>query len=131
MRILLIRHGEREHKQGSDSQMSLTPDGRGQVEQLRSDIARLDLHPTLILTSQHAHARETANILASAGEGDSESSVISLKALTSPAKDEPPPRPATSSRSPMRPSQPTRICGTLVRWPLSATNRTLGRWSHA
>ena len=83
MRILLIRHGKRDHTHGV-SQTSLTSDGREQVEQLSSDMARLEIHPTLILTSQHAHARETAEILASAGEGDSQILVMRLMTLTSP-----------------------------------------------
>jgi phosphohistidine phosphatase SixA len=93
MRFVLIRHGERKQTHSDNGQTSLSREGREQVEQLRSDIARLDLHPALILTSQHAHARETAEILASAGRGESEVPVISLKALTSPIEDETPPPP--------------------------------------
>jgi phosphohistidine phosphatase SixA len=93
MRIFLIRHGEREHTNGGDRRRSLTTQGREQVEKRRRDLARLDLHPTLILTSQHVHARETADILASGGGGDSQVPVICLKALTSPTRDETPPPP--------------------------------------
>lgn len=64
MRILLIRHGERDRTNGGDRQTPLTPEGREQVEKLRQDLARLDLHPSLILADQHAHASETADILA-------------------------------------------------------------------
>jgi phosphohistidine phosphatase SixA len=93
MRILLIRHAERKKTHGGDEQASLSCEGREQVEQLCRDLTRLKIHPTLILTSKHAHAHETAQILAAASGGNPEVPVIGLKTLSSPGKGKAPPPP--------------------------------------
>ncbi len=67
MHLLLLRHGPTEPKsewKGDDAERPLSAEGRLQVKDVAVSLARLTVHPDLILTSPYVRARETAQIVA-------------------------------------------------------------------
>ena len=63
MRILLIRHGSREHV-GEDPETSLSVMGQTQIRLVANILNRLQLLPSVYLSSHHKHAEESAFLLA-------------------------------------------------------------------
>lgn len=64
-RLILLRHGEAEpHRSREDHSRHLTERGRSQAERVGRQIANLDLGRLVIISSDAARARETAEIVA-------------------------------------------------------------------
>ncbi|WP_017319175.1 phosphohistidine phosphatase SixA [Mastigocladopsis repens] len=70
MELYLIRHGIAEDKQPDvkkDEERTLTKEGRQKTEKVAQQLKKLGLHFDLIATSSLVRARQTAEILISAG----------------------------------------------------------------
>jgi phosphohistidine phosphatase SixA len=81
MRILLVRHGTRAHKD-EDAVDQLTDAGRGEICDLGRMLVTRGLKHMLYLTSPHKHAQQSAEILKSHTEGD----IKDIEALQSPSR---------------------------------------------
>ena len=66
MKILLVRHGKKAQDLPGveDKQLPLSDLGRTQVQELTSEFLKVDLRPTLFLSSHYLHALETARLVA-------------------------------------------------------------------
>jgi phosphohistidine phosphatase SixA len=83
MKIILIRHGAREHEDTSeDKDMPLSTEGKDEARRLGTALARLDLKPEVYLTSHYRHAIETGNILTAQLSDTLSARALSLCALT-------------------------------------------------
>jgi phosphohistidine phosphatase len=69
MELYLIRHGIAEERASDikDEERVLTKEGRQKTEKVAQKLVKLDLHFNLIVTSPLARARQTAEILITAG----------------------------------------------------------------
>jgi phosphohistidine phosphatase SixA len=72
LRVIFVRHGEKQYVSDHESAWPLTDAARGLTLDLRSRLVREGLGPDLLLTSRWRHAVETAEILA----GSSASTLI-------------------------------------------------------
>ena len=65
MKIILLRHATRERDQArDDEELPLNDDGKDEALTLREKLGGMGLKPAVYLTSRHAHAKQTAEILA-------------------------------------------------------------------
>ena len=63
MEIVLVRHGARDHGQAADERSGLTELGKRQASELAESLRNLQIQCRLIVSSNYAHALETAEIL--------------------------------------------------------------------
>jgi phosphohistidine phosphatase SixA len=66
IKVILIRHGSREHRGYEDAKAPLSPSGIQEVEQLAAALGQLETAPTICLTSTKLHAEQTGTILTTA-----------------------------------------------------------------
>ena len=66
MKMVLIRHGSRDHRSYEESKAPLSASGRQEVEQLAAALGQFETAPTLCLTSTKFHAEQTGTILTAA-----------------------------------------------------------------
>jgi len=84
MKIILIRHASRVRDPNSndDKDLQLTSDGVSEARELGDKMVSLGLRPTLFLTSCHAHAKQTGEILRDQVAGDHSAPVVAIRSLT-------------------------------------------------
>jgi phosphohistidine phosphatase SixA len=82
VKILLIRHGSREHS-GEDADAALAASGRKQMHQVADLLKRLELLPSIYLSSHFRHAGESASLLAKEVSTTSKGPVPAILSLCS------------------------------------------------
>jgi phosphohistidine phosphatase SixA len=81
MRLILVRHGAREHREEYDRFDPLTAEGRLQIAAVRAALDADGLAATRCYSSEHVHAKQTAEILA-ARDGAPSIDIIAVPSLT-------------------------------------------------